>query len=62
MEQVARAGLLQAGTRVELLSNRLVVVVPAEPAVALAFVGMSMVTLVLSRRAERGLAASLAGA
>nr|AYM52336.1 molybdenum ABC transporter periplasmic molybdate-binding protein [Hyalangium minutum] len=29
MDQVEKAGLLQAGTRVELLSNRLVVVVPA---------------------------------
>ncbi len=30
MEQVEKAGLVQAGSRVELLSNRLVVVVPAD--------------------------------
>jgi molybdate transport system substrate-binding protein len=30
MEQVAKAGIIQAGTRVDLLSNRLVVVVPAD--------------------------------
>lgn len=30
MDQVEKAGLVQAGTRVELLSNRLVVVVPAD--------------------------------